>query len=141
MPANARIQKARALLKDASRAFDADEIREGCRLMWEASLSGMVAVAERRGLPHKTRDDLFQLIYKLDHEGENPPMEVNPLTAYYGKFVMAEMYLEHAVTEDDEWDYDGEFRVDDESLKVSQRSIKRFIDHLEVEVVKGEVSE
>ena len=39
MLANARIQKARELLKDASQAFDADDTREGSRLMWEASKS------------------------------------------------------------------------------------------------------
>ena len=136
MSANERIRQARALLKDASQAFDADDTREGCRLLWEASRAGISAVAEQRGWPHKTHEDLKQVIRHLDNEGEPPRFKVNPLKSYLVKFVMVEMFLEHAITEDDEWDYDGEFRVDDESLKRRQKSIRRLIDSLEGEIAK-----
>ncbi len=137
MSPQARIRKARTLLAEGNRAFDSDDVREGSRLMWEAAKSGIAAVAEQRGWPRATRDDLRQVIYHLDHDGDNPPMEVDPLTAYYGKWVMAKMYLEHAITEDDEWDYDGEFRVDPESLKYSQKSIRLLIDDLESEIARS----
>ena len=137
MSPQARIRKARTLLAEGSRAFDADDVREGSRLMWEAAKSGIAAVAEQRGWPHKTRDDLRHVIYHLDHDGENPPMKVNPLTSYYGKWVVAKMYLEHAITEDDEWDYDGEFRIDPVSLKYGQKSMRRLIDDLEIEIAQG----
>jgi len=135
MSPEAHIRKARTLLAEGGRAFDDDDVREGSRLMWEAAKSGIVAIAEHRGWPYKTRDDLRQVIYHLDHDGENPPIEVDPLTAYYPIWVTAKIYLEHAVTEDDEWDYDGEFRKDPASLKYSQRSIRRLIDNLESEIV------
>ena len=134
MSPQARIRKARTLLVEGGRAFDDDDVREGSRLMWEAAKTGISAVAEQRGWPHKTRDDLRHVIYHLDHDGDNPPMEVDPLTAYYGKWVSAKIYLEHAVTEDDEWDYDGEFRKDPASLKYSQKTIRFLIDDLEIEV-------
>lgn len=137
MSPQARIRKARTLLAEGNRAFDADDVREGSRLMWEAAKSGIVAVAKHRGWPYKTRDDLRQVIYRLDHDGDNPPMEVDPLTAYYGKWVSAKIYLEHAVTEDDEWDYDGEFRKDPESLNYSQKSIRRLIDDIESEIARS----
>ena len=140
MSDNERIRKARALLKDASRAFDADEVREGCRLLWEASRTGISAVAEQRGWPHETRDDLKRTLHYLDHEGDPPLIKAAPLQSYFGKFVTAEMYLEHAVTEDDEWDFDGEFREDDESLRNGQKSIKILIDRLEDEVARDAVS-
>ena len=136
MSPQAHIRKARTLLTEGGRAFDADDVREGSRLMWEAAKSGIAAVAEQRGWPHKTRDDLWKVIYHLDHDGENPPMEVDPLTAYYPIWVTAKIYLEHAVTEDDEWDYDGEFRVAPTHLKYSQKSIRRLIDNLESEVFR-----
>ena len=137
MSPQARIRKARTLLAEGSRAFDADDVREGSRLMWEAAKSGILAVAEQRGWPYRTRDDLWKVIYHLDHDGDNPPMEVDPLTAYYPIWVTAKIYLEHAVTEDDEWDYDGEFRKDPVSLKYSQKSIKRLIDNLEGEIARS----
>lgn len=137
MSPEAHIRKARTLLAEGNRAFDADDVREGSRLMWEAAKSGIVAVAEQRGWPYKTRDDLRQVIYHLDHDGENPPMEVDPLTAYYPIWVTAKIYLEHAVTDDDEWDYDGEFRKDPASLKYSQKSIRRLIANLESEIARS----
>ena len=141
MSPQTRIRKARNLLAEGGRAFDDDDIREGCRLMWEAAKSGIAAVAEQRGWPHKTRDDLRHVIHHLDHDGENPPIEVNPLTCYYLKWVVAKGYHEHAVTEDDEWDYDGEFRKDPVSLKYGQKSMRRLIDNLECEIAKGADSE
>ena len=136
MSPEAHIRKARTLLAEGNRAFDVDDVREGSRLMWESAKSGIVAVAEQRGWSYKTRDDLWKVIYHLDHDGENPPMEVDPLTAYYGKWVMAKTYLEHAITEDDEWDYDGEFRMAPAQLKYSQKSIRLLIDDLEGEIVR-----
>ena len=131
-----RIRKARTLLSEGGRAFDDDDVREGSRLMWEAAKSGIAAVAEQRGWPHKTRDDLRHVIYHLDHDGDNPLIETDPLAAYYGKWVTAKIYLEHAVTEDDEWDYDGEFRKHPEHLKYSQKSIRRLIDDLDSEIAR-----
>ena len=141
MSPETRIRKARALLSEGGRAFDDDDVREGSRLMWEAAKSGIAAVAEQRGWPHKTRDDLRHVIHHLDHDGENPPMKVNPLTSYYGSWVVAKGYHEHAVTEDDEWDYDGEFRKDPEALKYGQKSMLRLIDNLEREIAQGADSE
>ena len=131
MHANARIQKARALLKDASRAFDADEIREGSRLMWEASKSAISAVAEQRGWPHETCDDLRQVIYRLDHDGENAPMKVNPLKSYFVKFTIAGIYRERGETEDGEYDYGDEFAWTQGRFKKRQSSVRAFIDRLE----------
>ena len=105
--------------------------------MWEAAISGIAAVAVQRGWPHKTRDDLRHVIHHLDHDGENPPMKVSPLNSYYAKWVVVKMYHEHAVTEDDEWDYDGEFRMEPISLKYSQKSMRRLIDNLESEIARG----
>ena len=61
-------------------------------------------------------------------------MKVSPLTSYYGSWVVAKGYLEHAVTEDDEWDYDGEFRKDPAALKYGQKSMRWLIDNLESEI-------
>ena len=125
MSPEARIRKARTLLAEGSRAFDADDVREGSRLMWEAAKSGIVAVAEQRGWPYRTRDDLRHVIYHLDHDGENPPMEVDPLTAYYRDLGDRQDRISNTpITEDDEWDYDGEFRKDPAHLKYSQKSIQ-----------------
>ena len=122
MPANARIQKARALLKDGSRAFDADDIREGARLMWEASKSAISAVAEQRGWPHETYKDIRRVIYHLDHDGNPSRFEINALRTFFVKFTMADLYREYAETPEDEWDYDDEeFLTTPQDLKDDQR--------------------
>ena len=141
MPANARIQKARALLKDGSRAFDADDIREGARLMWEASKSAISAVAEQRGWPHETYDDLRQVLYRLDHDGSPSLMETNPLKSYWAKFTAAYLYRDYIVTEEDEWDYSDEFLTTREDLKYEQKFIWPLIDSLADEVARYEKSQ
>ena len=141
MPANARIQKARALLKDASRAFDDDDTREGSRLMWEASKSAISAVAEQRGWPHETYKDLRQVIYHLDHDGSPSLMEINPLKSYWAKFTAADLYHDYIETPEDEWDYGDEFLTTREDLKYEQKFIWPLIDSLEDEVARYEKSQ
>ena len=140
MPANARIQKARALLKDGSRAFDADDTREGSRLMWEASKSAISAVAEQRGWPHETYDDLRQVIYRLDHDGSPSRFEIDALRTFLVKFTSADLYHDYIETDEEEWDYSDEFLTTRDDLKYEQKFILRLIDSLEDEVSQYEAS-
>ena len=140
MPANARIQKARALLKDGSRAFDADDTREGSRLMWEASKSAISAVAEQRGWPHETYKDLRQVIYRLDHDGSPSRFEIDALRTFLVKFTSADLYHDYIETDEEEWDYSDEFLTTRDDLKYEQKFILRLIDSLEDEVSQYEAS-
>ena len=141
MSDNERIRKARALLKDASRAFDADDTREGCRLMWEASKSAISAVAEQRGWPHETYKDIRKVIYRLDHDGSPSRFEIDALRTFFVKFTMADIYREYAETPDGEWDYDDEeFLTTPQDLKDDQKLVWRLIDSLDEEFSQSEVS-
>ena len=55
-----------ALFAAADSALNAGDFREGARLLWEAARVNIAALAQSRGWPCDTRDDLQQAVFKLD---------------------------------------------------------------------------
>ncbi len=123
-----RAQKTQALLADADLAFEDGRFREGSRMMWEAARLSIVAVADSKGWPSETLDDLKQVIFRLDgiEEGNRliPP-------THWGGFNVADGYREQAETDD--WEY-PEFKWIDLEFRMHQKGVEAFIAHMESHV-------
>ena len=116
-------QTARELLESADRAFDAGDVREGSRLMWEAARTGIAAVAEKLGWPCGTREELKAVIFwldKIDESGNHP----GEYAKNFARFGVAEIFLEHAQTE--EWEY-PEFKWSEPEFRTGRKSVKGFV--------------
>lgn len=122
-----RAQKTQALLADADLAFEDGRFREGAGMMWEAARLSIVAVADSKGWPSETLDDLKQVIYRLD--GIDEKGRFTPPLVYWGGFGADDDYREQAETDDD-WPA-LEFRWIDVEFRMYQKSVEAFIAHME----------
>ena len=128
MKSKYRAQKTKALLTDADLAFDAGRFREGAGMMWEAARLSVVAVADAKGWPSETLDDLKQVIYRLD--GIDEKGRFTPPLVYWGGFGAADGYREQAETDDDDWPT-LEFKWIDVEFRMYQKSVEKFIERME----------
>ena len=119
--------KAQDLMNTADRAFDAGDVREGSRLMWEATRTAIGAVATKRGWPCGSLDEIKQVIYRLDGVDEEGNFS-GSYPKHFAHFGVAEIFREHAET--DEWEY-PEFHWSDAGFRMGRKSIKEFIALLE----------
>lgn len=115
-------QEAQTLLAAADRAFDAGDLREGARLMWEASKVAIASVARKLDMPCKTYEDIKQVIYRLDGIDEEGCFEGYP--HYSAKFGVARGFKEHAET--DEWEL-PEFEWEPDEYHMYRPSVKKFV--------------
>ena len=121
-----RAQKTKALLSDADFAFDQGRFREGSRMMWEAARLSVVAVADSKGWPSETLDDLKQVVFRLDRIDEKGRF-MSPHTHWSG-FNVADGYREQAETDD--WEY-PEFKWIDLEFRMHQKGVEAFISNME----------
>ena len=117
-------QETAALFAAADSALNAGDFREGARLLWEAARVNIAALAQSRGWPCDTRDDLQQAVFKLDKgpygKGRFYPNE------HFASFVTADVLRQHA----EEYDLleDTEFEWTDlEDFRMGGRSVKGFV--------------
>ena len=113
------------LLDTADRAFDADDLREGARLMWEASRVAIAAVAQKLGMPADTYDDIKQVVFHLD--GINAKERLNGYPEYYASFSVVQAFKEHAETY--EWEL-PEFEWEPDEYHMYRPLVKRFVARL-----------
>ena len=116
-------QETAALFAAADSALNAGDFREGARLLWEAARVNIAALAQSRGWPCDTRDDLKQAIYKLDKGPYGKGFYPNEHFSY---FVTADILRQHA----EEYDLleDTEFEWTDlEDFRMSEGTIEDFV--------------
>ena len=130
-------RKAQELLEAADAAFDAGKLREGAWYMWEAARVSVVAVAQARGWPCATMDDLKEVIYRLDGIDPNGRYEPHhPRPARFLNFAMAALFREQAETDD--WEY-PEFRWESaEEFRNGQGPVKKLIAKLSEDAAVSE---
>lgn len=122
-PEPGRQAQAQELLEAADAAFDAGKLREGAWHMWEAARVSVVAVAQARGWPSATMDDLNEVIYRLDGIDPNSRYEPHhPRPARFLNFAMAGLFREQAETGEGEypefrWEHEDEFRSGQASVR------------------------
>ena len=114
--------EAHTLLAAADRAFDAGDLREGARLMWEASRVVIASVARKLDMPCDTYDDIKQVIYRLDGIDERGRFEGYP--HYSADFGIARGFKEYAETH--EWEL-PEFEWNDIDYKMNRPLVKKFV--------------
>lgn len=123
----AEIPTSQELLYEADRAFDSGDLREGSRLMWEAAIAGIAAVANICGWPYDSMDEIREAALRLN-EMDNAKGSDGFIRYYqhrvHGKFVEADIFREHAET--DIWEH-PEFRWSDAEFDAHRRSLKNFI--------------
>ena len=117
--------KVQYLLDTADRAFDAGDVREGSRLVWEAARTAIGAVAAKHGWPCDSLDEIKQVIYRLDGVDEDGNSTGFPW--YFMHFGVANTFREHAETY--EWEY-PEFQWGDSAFRMGRKSVKKFVDSL-----------
>lgn len=115
-------QEAHTLLDAADRAFDVGDLREGARLMWEASKVAIAAVAQKLDMPCDTYEDIKQVIFHLDGIDEKGNLSGYP--HYSAKFGVARGFKEHAET--DEWEL-PEFEWEPDEYHMYRPSVKKFV--------------
>lgn len=115
-------QEAQTLLAAADRAFDAGDLREGARLMWEASKVAIAAVAQKLGMPCDTYEDIKQVIFHLDGIDEKGNLSGYP--HYYARFSAAKGFKEHAET--DEWEL-PEFEWEPDEYHLYRPSVEQLV--------------
>ena len=130
-------QETAALFAAADSALNAGDFQEGARLLWEAARVNIAALAQSRGWPCDTRDDLKQAIYKLD-KGQYGKGRIYP-NQHYVLFAAADILREHAV------EYDllegSEFEwTDIEDFRLAEDAVKRFINLLKKQIHKDGVT-
>ena len=126
-----------ALFAAADSALNAGDFREGARLLWEAARVNIAALAQSRGWPCDTRDDLQQAVFKLDKgpygKGRFYPNE------HFAHFVTADILREHAeeydILEGTEFEW-----TDLEDFRMSERTIKGFVKLLRKQIHKDGVT-
>ena len=118
-----KLRKAKKLLEASDHAFDRNDTRAGSRLIWEAAIAGVSAVAESRGWPHATIDDLKETIRRLDDMDD--PAQTNGFHRYYLKFSVADMFRERAEIGDGNFEPE-EFEWSEPETRTGRKSMKRF---------------
>ena len=112
-----------ALFAAADSALNAGDFREGARLLWEAARVNIAALAQSRGWPCDTRDDLKRAVFKLDKDPYGKGFYPNE---HFASFVTADILREHAeeyvILEGTEFEW-----TDLEDFRMSGRSVKGFV--------------
>ena len=120
-----------ALFAAADSALDAGEFREGARLLWEAARVNISALAQSRGWPCDTLDDLKRTIFELD----NGPYAKGVIVPYQhlAYFATADVLREHAeeydILEDSEFEW-----TDIEDFRMGEDSVKGFVELLRKQI-------
>ena len=120
-----------ALFAAADSALDAGEFREGARLLWEAARVNISALAQSRGWPCDTLDDLKRTIFELD-KGPYAQGRIYPYQ-HLVYFDTADILREHA----EEYDIlaDSEFEwTDIEDFRLGEDSVKGFVELLRKQI-------
>ena len=110
------------LLDSVDVAFDADDFREGSRLMWEATRVAVAAIAAQHGWPSGSLDELKKVVYRLDGVGNKGKATGFPW--HFGRFSVAVTFRTHAET--DEWEY-PEFEWGEAAFSMGRKSVKNFL--------------
>ena len=116
------LRKSKELLDSADRAFDANDMREGSRLMWEAARTSIAAVAAKHGWPCNDLDEIKTVILRL--EGVAGELNRADYPWHFAQFTIADIFREHAET--DEWEY-PEFKWTEPEFRMGRKSVKRFV--------------
>ena len=120
-----------ALFAAADSALDAGDFREGARLLWEAARVNITALAQSRGWPCDTLDDIKRTIVELD----KGPYGKGPIYPYqhFASFAAANILRKHA----EEYDAleGSEFEWTDlEDFRLAEKLVKRFVNLLRKQV-------
>ena len=119
-----------ALFAAADSALDAGDFREGARLLWEAARVNIAALAQSRGWPCDTLDDIKRTIFELDKGPYGKGFYPHEHLAY---FATADVLREHA----EEYDIleGSEFEWTDlEYFKMGEDSVKGFVELLRKQI-------
>ena len=122
-----------ALFAAADCALDAGDFREGARLLWEAARVNIAALAQSRGWPCETLDDIEQVIFKLD-KGPYAQGRIVPyqhLVAFSNANILREHAEEYDVLAGSEFEW-----TDLEDFKSGEDSVKRFVKLLRKQIHK-----
>lgn len=115
-------EKTQDLLNSADWAFDAGDVREGSRLMWEAARTAIGAVAAKHDWPCVSLDEIKHVIYRLD--GIEKGEKYTEYPKHLAHFGVADKFRKHA--EADDWEY-PEFQWSDAGFRMGRRSVKEFV--------------
>ncbi len=115
--------KVKDLVDTADQAFEAGNVREGSRLMWEAVRTGIAAVARKHGWPCSNLDEMKEVIYRLDGVDEDGNF-TGSYPKYFAHFGVADRFREHA--EEVEWEY-PEFQWSEVGFTMGRKSVKEFL--------------
>ena len=121
-----------ALFAAADCALDAGDFREGARLLWEAARVNIAALAQSRGWPCDTLDDINRAIVELDKGPYGKGFYPYEHLAY---FATVDALREHA----EEYDIlaGGEFEWTDlEDFRLGEDSVKGFVKLLRKQIRK-----
>ena len=110
------------LLDSADLAFDADDFREGSRLMWEATRVAVAAIANKHGWPCSNDAEIKEVVYRLD--GVDVAGNATGFPWHFGRFSVAMSFRLHAET--DEWE-DPEFQWGEAAFSMGRKSVKNFV--------------
>ena len=102
---------------------DRNDTRRGSQLIWEAAIAGVSAVAESRGWPHATLDDLKETIRRLDEMDD--PERTNGSRRYFVRFSVADMFRERAEIGDGNFELE-EFEWSEPETRTGRKSMKLF---------------
>lgn len=120
-----------ALFAAADCALDAGDFREGARLLWEAARVNIAALAQSRGWPCDTLDDLKRAIVELD-KGPYAKGSFYPYP-HFLSFSNANTLRKHAEEYDTlegsefEWTDLEDFRLGEDSVKDFVKLLKKQI--------------
>ena len=111
------------LLDSADQAFDAGNVRDGSRLVWEAVRTGITAVAKKNGWPCSNLDEIKDVVYRLDGVDEDGNF-TGSYPRYFAHFGVADRFREHAETVD--WEY-PEFQWSEVGFRMGRKSVREFL--------------
>ena len=114
--------KIQDLLDSADQAFDADNVREGSWLMWDAMRTVVAAIAAKYGWPCSSLGEIKEVIYRLD--GVDAEGNSIGFPWHFMHFSVANTFREHAET--DEWEY-PEFQWGESAFRMGRKSVKKFV--------------
>ena len=121
-----------ALFAAADSALDAGEFREGARLLWEAARVNIAALAQSRGWPCDTLDDLKQAIFELDKGPYGKGFYPHEHLAYFATAdVLREHAEEYCLLEGSEFEW-----TDLDYFKMGENSVKGFVKLLRKQIHK-----
>ena len=116
------LPEAQELLDSADLAFGAGDFRKGSRLMWEATRTAVIAIANKHGWPCGSMDEIKEVVYRLD--GVDDAGNATGFPWHFGRFSVAMTFRLHAET--DVWE-DPEFQWGDAEFRMGRKSVKKFV--------------